>query len=78
MKINESKYCSFRIEELSNSVTESDGYEDKLQYLKTGQEFNRISVAGKYVDISLSLPKTLDFRFKAKINYPNLDMDESS
>ena|SRR5664280_225618 len=77
MRIIESKYCSFRIEELANSIVENDGYEDKIVIVKTGQEFSKMSVDGKYVDISLSLPKTLDYRFKAKITYPNLDIDES-
>lgn len=77
LKINESKYCSYRIEELTNSVTESDGYEDKFNILKSGQEFKGISVDGKYIDISLNLPKATDFRFRAKIDYPKLDMDES-
>jgi hypothetical protein len=75
--INESKYCSYRMDELVSSVTESDGYEDKFSIMKTGQDFKEINVNGKYVDIALSLPKTTDFRFKAKITYPKLDMDES-
>jgi len=77
LKINESKYCSYRMDELVSSVTEGDGYEDKFSIMKTGQEFKEIKVNGKYVDVSLSLPKTTDFRFKAKITYPKLDMDES-
>ena len=77
IRIIDSKYCSFRIEELTNSIVENDGYQDKITILKTGQEFSKVSVAGKYVDISLSLLKTLDFRFRAKITYPNLDIDES-
>ena len=77
LKINESKYCSFRIEELSGSVSESDGYEDKFNVLKTGQEFKGLSVDGKYIDVSLGLPKSVDFRFRAKIQYPKLDIDES-
>jgi hypothetical protein len=77
IRIIDSKYCSFRIEELASSIVENDGYQDKITILKTGQEFSKVSVAGKYVDISVSLSKTLDFRFKAKITYPNLDIDES-
>ena len=56
---------------------ENDGYEDKIVIVKTSQEFSKMSVDGNYVDISLSLAKTLDYRFKAKITYPNLDIDES-
>lgn len=77
LKINESKYCSFRMEELVNSVTEADGYEDKFNIMKTGQDFKGLNVTGKYVNISLSLPTTVDFRFRAKIDYPKLEMDES-
>lgn len=77
IRIIDSKYCSFRIEELASSIVENDGYQDKITILKTSQDFSKVSVAGKYVDISLSLLKTLDFRFKAKITYPNLDIDES-
>jgi hypothetical protein len=77
LDIIESKYCSFRIDELKKSVKEKDGYEDKFNILKTGQDFKEMSLNGKYVDISLNIPKTIDFRFKAKITYPKLDMDES-
>jgi len=77
LEINESKYCSFRIEELKNSVKEKDGYEDKFTILKTGQEFRELSLDGKYVDVYLSIPKTIDYRFRVKITYPKLDMDES-
>jgi hypothetical protein len=77
LKITESKYCSYRIEELVSSLTEADGYEDKFNIVKTGQELKEISVDGKYVDVSLSLPRTIDYRFRAKIDYPKLDMDES-
>ena len=77
LKITESKYCSYRIEELVSSLTEADGYEDKFNIMKTGQELKEISIDGKYVDVSLSLSRTFDYRFRAKIDYPKLDMDES-
>jgi hypothetical protein len=77
LKINESKYCSFRIDELINSVTEADGYEDKFMILKTGNEFKELNINGKYVDVSLGLPKTTDYRFRAKIQYPKLEINES-
>ena len=47
LRINESKYCSFRISELINTLTESDGYEDKFTIVKAGQEFKELNVAGK-------------------------------
>jgi hypothetical protein len=77
LKINESKYCSYKIDELAISVTESDGYEDKFSILKTGQEFKELNIEGKYVEISLGLSKSTDYRFSAKIDYPKLDINES-
>jgi len=77
LSINESKYCSYRIDELTSSVTETDGYEDKFTIFKAGAGLKEVRVNGKYVDVSLNLPKTFDYRFKTKITYPKLDMDES-
>ncbi len=77
LKINDSKYCSYRIGELVQSVIETSGYEDKFFILKTGSVLKEVKVTGKYVDVSLYLPKTTDYRFKANITYPKLDMDES-
>jgi hypothetical protein len=77
LKIDDSKYCNFKIEELVSSVIESDGYEDKFIIGKTGQEFKELNINGKYIEISLGLPKTIDYKFKAKIQYPKLDINES-
>ena len=38
LKISDSKYCSYRIDEMVTSLTEADGYEDKFMIRKTGQE----------------------------------------
>jgi hypothetical protein len=77
LKIDESKYCSYRIEELTGSVSESDGYEDKFTIMKTGQDFTGFSIDGKYTEATLSLPKSTGYRFRARIQYADLDMDES-
>jgi hypothetical protein len=77
LKIDESKYCSYRIEELTGSVSESDGYEDKFTIMKTGAAFAGFSINGKYTEATLSLPKSTGYRFRAKIQYADLEMDES-
>ncbi len=77
LKINDSKYCSFVIDELTSSVTENDGYEDKFTIGKTGKDFKEFRISGKYIEASLGLPGTTDYKFRAKIDYPKLDMDES-
>lgn len=77
LKINESKYCTYKVDELTGSVSESDGYEDKFSISKTDQEFKGLTVNGQYIEVTLGLPVTVDYRFKAKINYPRLEMNES-
>jgi hypothetical protein len=77
LKIIDSKYCSYKIEELANAVTESDGYEDKFTILKTSQDFKEFSINGKYTEVSLGLAKTTDYKFRAKIQYADLDINES-
>jgi len=76
LSIAESKYCDFKIGELKTSLTESDGYEDKFHVQKTGQDFKELNVNGKYTEITFGLPKTLDYKFKAKIQYARLEMNE--
>lgn len=77
LKIDESKYCSYKIDELVYSVTENAGYEDKFNIARTGNSFREINISGKYVVVSLFMPETTDFRLRAKIQYPKLEMDES-
>ena len=62
---------------LTVSVSENDGYEDKFTIMKTGPDFTGFSIDGKYTEATLSLPKTTDYRFRARIQYPNLEMNES-
>lgn len=77
VKSANSKYCSYRIDELKVSFSDADGYEDKITLGKTGSGFTGININGQYTEVNLSLPKTLDYRFKAKITYPKLIIDES-
>jgi len=77
LSINESKYCNYRIDELKASVTETDGYEDKFTILKTTGDLKEVRMNGKYLEISLGILKSADYRFKAKITYPKLEMNES-
>ena len=74
----ESKYGKYDIGELSKSVSVDVGYEDKIVILKTGDEFGGINVNGKYMDIEMGIPASLNFRLKADIKYPKLEMDEES
>jgi glutaredoxin-related protein len=43
-----------------------------------GKEFKEIKVNGKYLELSVVIPETASYRFKANITYPNLDINESA
>jgi len=78
LDINESKYCSYKIQELLSSVTEEVGYEDNFLIGKTGSWFTGFRVNGKYIDVSLGLPVSMEYRIRAKIKYPDLKINESA
>jgi hypothetical protein len=77
LNISESKYCTYKIDEIVSSLSESDGYQDKFDTFRMGQNFKEIKVNGKYLELSLVIPKTTGYRFKANIKYPDLDINES-
>jgi len=78
LRIIDSKYCIFKIDELVTALSETNGYEDKFNILRTGQKFKEMRVNGKYVDVSLALLKSMNLGFKAEITYADLDIDESA
>ncbi len=78
LEINQSKYCNYKVDELAESLSESEGYNDKFNVSRMGRDFKEIRVNGKYLEVSVVIPKTVDYRFKANINYPNLDINESA
>ncbi len=77
LNIYESKYGTYKIDELSTSLSVTEGYNDKLDILKTGLGFKGLNVNEKYGKIKISLPNKLAFILKAKIKYPNLNIDEA-
>jgi hypothetical protein len=78
LDISESKYCTYKVDEIVNSLSESDGYQDKFYTFRLGEDFKGIKVNGKYLELSLEIPKTTDYRFKANIKYPDFDINESA
>ena len=77
LDIMESKYTTFSIDNLALSLNDESGYNDKFVIARTGKEFGGLYLDGKYVDLSIDFPADFSYRFKAKIKYPDLRMDES-
>jgi hypothetical protein len=78
LAINESKYCSYKVDDLGSSLTENEGYNDKFSIGAVGNNFSKFRVNGKYLDATLNMPKSMDYRFKANITYADLDINEAS
>ena len=55
-----------------------EGYSDKFFITRTSADFKGIKVNGKYVKIEMAVDEALNYRFKANLKYPKLDIDEES
>ncbi len=76
--ISESKYCTYKIDHLSSQLLLKEGYSDKFLITNTGSEFKGMKVNGKYIKIEMAVADALNYRFKANLKYPKLDIDEES
>jgi len=77
LKIYESKYGTYKIEELTELLEVTEGYSDKFEILKTSMNLKGIKVKEKYGKVRIGIPEQLDFRLKARIKYPKLDIDDA-
>ena len=78
LQIVESKYGTFKIDKLTGVLSVATGYNDKFIITETGDNFKGLNVNGKYEKITIGIPANLDYRFKAKIKYPKLDINEEN
>lgn len=78
LKIDVSKYSIYKVDELESSLAESDGYNDNFSVERVTAGFKELNVDGKYTNISIGIPVSVDYRLKARIRYPSLDINESA
>ncbi len=78
LNVSESKYCTYKMDQLFSQLLLKEGYSDKFFITGTSAEFKGIKVNGKYVKIEMAVDETLNYRFKANLKYPKLDIDEES
>lgn len=76
--VDQSKYTTFSIDNLIESIEEKDGYSDSFTLSFTGRGFNGMILNGKYIKASIVLPNNTSYRFKANLKYPDFDIDESA
>ena len=78
LNVSESKYCTYKLDQLSNQLLLKEGYSDKFFITGTSADFKGIKVNGKYIKIEMAVDEALNYRFKANLKYPKLDIDEES
>jgi hypothetical protein len=78
LNLDESKYGTYRIEQLSSSLLLKEGYSDKFFITETGPGFKGMKVHGKYIKVESALDANLSFRFNARVKYPKFDIDEEA
>ena len=78
LNVMESKYCIYKIDQLSSYLLLKEGYSDKFFITETGSEFQGMKVNGKYINIQMAVDDALNYRFKANLKYPKLDIEEES
>jgi hypothetical protein len=78
LSIDGSKYSSYKINHLSESVEDKDCYNDNFTISETGKEFSGLSLTGKYITASVTLPGSTDYHLKANVKYADFDINESS
>lgn len=78
LQIAESKYSTFKIDKLTDVLSVEAGYNDKFIIPETGDNFKGLKVNEKYGRITIGIPANLDYRFKANIKYPKLDINEEN
>ncbi len=78
LKIDVSKYSIYKADELESSLVEINGYNDNFSVERVSAGFKELNVDGKYINISVGIPVSVDYRLKTRIKYPSLDINESA
>ncbi|MGM0464701.1 MAG: hypothetical protein ACQEQW_08580, partial [Bacteroidota bacterium] len=76
LNISESKYSDYYIGKLENSLLAKETYENEIIIDELGVGLDKFITDGKYNDIKLGVPSSLNCRIKASIRYPELDISE--
>lgn len=76
LNISESKYSDYYIGKLENSLLAKETYENEIIIDELGEGIDKFIADGKYNDIKLGVPSSLNCRIKASIRYPELDISE--
>ncbi len=77
LSIKESKYVVYKLGTLNKSLSLEVGYEDDFFIDALGSDFSGIDLNGKYIKCETAIPDDLNFKIKADIKYPHLDLEKA-
>jgi len=78
LNILQSRYSNYKADKIYGTLTESNGDNDKFTITSFGEKFRKVNIDGKYLDISLGILTSADFRLRASIQYPSFHVNETS
>jgi hypothetical protein len=70
------KYNDFDVDKLANKL-EIDGYEDEIEIDQLSDNFSKIQIDGKYIDVNIGIIGKPDYRLHGSISYPDLNINMS-
>lgn len=77
IRVDESKYTTYIINQLGNSFRLLSGYDDNIKISSVATSFSLFSANGKYVKSSINIPETMNCLVKADAKYAKIDIDEN-
>ncbi len=70
------KYNEFELQKL-NSILDIAGYEEEVKIEKVADNFSKIVVSGKYVDVNATISKDVSYKLYGTVRYPDFNIDKS-
>ncbi len=70
------KYNDFDLQKL-NAWFAVDGYEEEIKIAKVADNFSKIAVDGKCVDLNMTISNDVSYKIYGKVQYPDFNFDKS-
>jgi len=78
LDVTETKYTTYKVDELVTALVITESYNDKFTIARTGADFGKFKFNSKYWNMNLGLSDALNFKLKANVKYPKFDINEEA
>lgn len=69
------KYNKYNIGELKQAI-DINGYEESIDINKVSNDFDKIYVDGKYIDLAMNIDSQIAYKLYGKVKYPDFNFDK--